>query len=536
MSAAPSPAGGTPASAPAPQENPVKKPLLALAFLGVVAALQGSDPNIAATALVGAARGLDMGSTSLAASISTLALAATAISTGLLADSFGRRKVLQIALIVTIIGDLIVFLAPDTAIYLLGRVIAGIGLGAVYGAAFAYIRAAAKPGKLAAAMGTFTAVLMVATMVFTFVGGALSSLEWRTAFLVIPVACAICFFIVPILLPKEPRLKLPSKDLLGQVLLGVGIIALLGGIGELGKSLTSPVALGGIAVGLILLIAWVVWEARNPNRFFPVSLLKNPIFLAAMVAGFIYNFGNAIVFLQLTNLWQYVNGLKTLEVSIWQLPLLLAGIIAGLVTGRLMSSGKLTSRAVLLLGGTVTAVGLVLLALTHSSTSFWLFFPGEFLVGAGVVIAAVPYGSLILQEAPAKYFGPVSSSRLTIGQFFYALGFAASTIVIDKLTFGGTTAKLEAAGVPATQVGTGLDAVTTYAAQSTAPTTSLGKEALADATASYGVAFATMMYITAVLVLLAGILGYVLLKRAGADADKGTPESVTHPAPSTSSG
>ena len=525
----------TPAAA-TPAQNPVKKPTLALAFLGVLGAIQGSDPNIASTALVGAARGLDMGSTSLAASISTLALAATAISTGLLADSLGRRKVLQVALIVSIVGDLIVFLAPDTAFYLLGRVIAGVGLGAVYGAAFAYIRAAAKPGKLAAAMGLFTAVLMVATMVLTFAGGALSSLEWRTAFLVIPVICAISFFIVPILLPKEPRLKLPSKDLLGQVLLGIGIIALLGGIGELGKSLTSPVALGGIAIGLVLLIIWFVYEARNENRFFPVSLFKNPVFLAAILAGFIYNFGNSIAFLQLTNLWQYVNGLKTLEVSLWQLPLLLAGVIAGLLTGRLMSSGKLSARAVLLLGGVVSAAGLVLLALTHSSKSFWLFFPGEFLVGAGVVIAAVPYGSLILKEAPAKYFGPVSSSRLTFGQFFYAIGFAASTIVIDKLTIGGTTAKLEAAGVPATQVGTGLDAVTTYAAQSTAPTTSLGKEALADATASYGLAFATMMYITAALVLIAGVVGYVLLKRAGDHADDPTPESIKHPAPSTSSG
>ncbi len=525
----------TPAAA-TPAQNPVKKPTLALAFLGVLGAIQGSDPNIASTALVGAARGLDMGSTSLAASISTLALAATAISTGLLADSLGRRKVLQVALIVSIVGDLIVFLAPDTAFYLLGRVIAGVGLGAVYGAAFAYIRAAAKPGKLAAAMGLFTAVLMVATMVLTFAGGALSSLEWRTAFLVIPVICAISFFIVPILLPKEPRLKLPSKDLLGQVLLGIGIIALLGGIGELGKSLTSPVALGGIGIGLVLLIIWFVYEARNENRFFPVSLFKNPVFLAAILAGFIYNFGNSIAFLQLTNLWQYVNGLKTLEVSLWQLPLLLAGIIAGLLTGRLMSSGKLSARAVLLLGGVVSAAGLVLLALTHSSKSFWLFFPGEFLVGAGVVIAAVPYGSLILKEAPAKYFGPVSSSRLTFGQFFYAIGFAASTIVIDKLTIGGTTAKLEAAGVPATQVGTGLDAVTTYAAQSTAPTTSLGKEALADATASYGLAFATMMYITAALVLIAGVVGYVLLKRAGDHADDPTPESIKHPAPSTSSG
>ena len=533
MSATTPPAG---ASAAQPTQNPVKKPGLALAFLGVLAALQGTDPNIASTALVGAARGLDMGSTSLAASISTLALAATAISTGLLADSLGRRKVLQVALIVTIIGDLVVFLAPDTAIYLLGRVIAGIGLGAVYGAAFAYIRACAKPGKLAAAMGAFTAVLMVATMILTFAGGALSSLEWRTAFLVIPIASALSFFIVPILLPKEPRLKLPGKDILGQVLLGLGIIALLGGIGELGKSLTSPIALGAIAVGIVLLVAWVFWEKRDSNRFFPVSILKNPVFVAAIVAGFIYNFGNSVVFLQLTNLWQYVNGLKTLEVAMWQLPLLLAGIVAGLVIGRLMSSGKLSARAVLLLGGVVSAVGMVVLALTHGGTSFWSYLPGTLLVGAGVVIAAVPYGSLILKEAPAKYFGPVSSSRLTFGQFFYAIGFAASTIVIDKLTIGGTTAKLEAAGVPATQIGTGLDAVTTYAAQSTAPTTSLGKEALADATASYGLAFATMMYITAALVLLGGVAGYVLLKRAGDRADDQTIESVKHPAPSTSSG
>ncbi|MFM8773085.1 MAG: MFS transporter, partial [Actinomycetota bacterium] len=225
MSSPTPPAG---ASTSSPAQNPVKKPALALTFLGILAALQGTDPNIASTALVGAARGLDMGSTSLAASISTLALAATAISTGLLADSLGRRKVLQVALIVTIIGDLVVFLAPDTLFYLVGRVIVGIGLGAVYGAAFAYIRAVAKPGKVAAAMGTFTAVLMVATLLLTFLGGALSSLNWRTAFLVIPIASAISFFIVPILLPKEPRLKLPGKDILGQVLLALGIIALLG--------------------------------------------------------------------------------------------------------------------------------------------------------------------------------------------------------------------------------------------------------------------------------------------------------------------
>jgi predicted MFS family arabinose efflux permease len=381
-----------------------------------------------------------------------------------------------------------------------------------------------------------TAMIMVGTTVLTFAGGALSALDWRTAFLVTPAACAISLVITLFLLPKEPRLTRPSNDLLGQVLLGLGIIALLGGIGELGKNLTSPLALGSILLGLVLLIVWFVWESHNEERFFPVSLFRNPMFLGAIVAGFVYNFGNAIGFLQLTNLWQYITGLKTLEVSVWQLPLLLAGVVAGLLIGRMVSNGRLTNHAVVLLGAVMTAVGMVLVALTHSAQSLWAFLPGELLLGAGVVVAAVPYGSLILKVAPAQYFGPVSSSRLTFGQFFYALGFAVSTIMVDKLTIGGTTGRLEAAGVPPSQVGTGLDAVNAYAAQSTEPTTSMGKAALSDAVASYGSAFAITMSVTAVVMLAAGIGGFLLLRRVADEAADEIPESVKHPAVSTSSG
>jgi len=73
----------------------------------------------------------------------------------------------------------------------------------------------------------------------------------------------------------------------------------------------------------------------------------------------------------------------------------------------------------------------------------------------------------------------VTSSRTTIGQFFFAIGFSISTVAIDKLTVGGTLHRLSAAGVPPTQTSTGLDAVTAYAAKSTAPTTSLGHQASA---------------------------------------------------------
>ena len=69
---------------PAPPDQPAPASRWAIPLLGAMAAIQGADPNIASTALVGVSRGLDMagGLLALAASISTLALSASVISTG----------------------------------------------------------------------------------------------------------------------------------------------------------------------------------------------------------------------------------------------------------------------------------------------------------------------------------------------------------------------------------------------------------------------------------------------------------------------
>ncbi|HBS09354.1 MAG TPA: hypothetical protein DEA69_11220 [Microbacterium sp.] len=66
---------------------------LAIPLLGIMGGVQTADPTIASTALVESARALQMdaGLQAIAASVSTLMLAATVISTGLLADRIGRR-------------------------------------------------------------------------------------------------------------------------------------------------------------------------------------------------------------------------------------------------------------------------------------------------------------------------------------------------------------------------------------------------------------------------------------------------------------
>ncbi len=485
---------------------------LAVPFLGFLGAVQGSCPNVASTALVGASRSLHMvGSTqALAASIQTMAIAATVISTGLLADRLGRRNVLMAALIVGAIGNLVVLAAPSPVVYMVGMAITGVGLGAVYGAAFGYLTAVVPRERMAGAMGVFTAVVMAGTVVLTFVGGSLASSHWRLAFLLIPVACLACLAVTPVLLPRVGRITGDELDLPGQGLLMAGVLLVLYSASQFAHSLTSPGTLVPLVLGTVLLVSFFVWESRYEGHFFPVGIFRSPVFVAALCAGFIYTFGTAVAFLQVTNLWQYVNGLATARVAVWQLPLLVAGIVSGLVTGRLMTRG-LTARTTVLAGGVVSAAGFVLLATSHGSTSLLGFLPGLVLTGAGVIIAAVPFGSLILAEAPERYLGPVSSSRTTFGQFFYTIGFSVSAVVIDRLTDGGVVQRMEHAGVPANQLSTGLDAVSVYASNGTAPTTSAGRVAIRDAVVSYGHAFSTMFLLAGGLTLVAGVVAFVLL-------------------------
>lgn len=148
---------------------------------------------------------MDAGLQAIAASISTLMLAATVITTGLLADRIGRRLLLLLALALSALGDLIVAVAVDPALFLTGRALAGVGLGAVYGASFAYIRAVVPQGKIAAAMGSFAAFNAVSMIVVSFIGGSLASVDWRLAFIVVPVVTLMSIPAVLAVLPRQPR-------------------------------------------------------------------------------------------------------------------------------------------------------------------------------------------------------------------------------------------------------------------------------------------------------------------------------------------
>ena len=481
-------------------DKPTALPILFLVFMG---AIQMSDPIVASLALVRATKALSFSPSmqAIAASISTLALAATVVPTGVIADKIGRRKMLVIALVLTAVGDVIAAIAPGAGVFLLGRAITGIGLGAVFACSFGFVRALVTDRALAPALGIFAAMCSIPLFIIMPLGSALAGVSWRAAFLLIPVlsliCAALCFKILPNLAPVSDG----KKEYWGLVALGVGVVGLLIGVSSAAKNILSPNAYVPLIIGILAIVAFIMIEGKATNPTYPVAIFKSPLFLVGALGGFAWNAASAVGTLLSSNLWQYVDGFTPLQASIRQLPIILFSIIASVLAGRIIGKGR-SSVGVLVVGGVITAAGLVLTGILAPESSGILFLAAFSIAFFGCGVMTVPQSQMFVQEAPKEFYGPVTSSRTCVGQLAYALGLAGGAAIASSVT---TSRLMSDANLSS-------DA----AAEETKAFLTGGATAVANIKDYYTAGFTSAMFIFAGLVVLCTLVILLLGRKATA--------------------
>lgn len=486
-----------------------------LALLALLAATQTMDPGIANIGLVEATRSLPIPSSqvALAATIATMAASATVVSFGYVADRIGRRRLLMIALALAVVGELTSAFAVDSTMYLIGRALAGAGLGAVFSAAFAYVKVVAGPQRVNAALGTWTAMFTLFAVVGQLLGGILiHTVSWRVGLLIVPAICLVALLAVPRLLPIVAAVDSDRADVVGQVLLFLGVTGTLYGIANMANSLSSPTTIITLLGGFVCFALFVVVELRIPNAVFPIRLFAKRTFIAAVLTGLLWNFMQGASVLQLSNLWQYVTGWGSERVSFGQLPMAAATVVGAYLVGHWLAKRASVSR-VFMLGGAAAFAGTLTFLLISADSGFLAFLPALLLIGFGIPCFSVPSAALFVAEAPPKYFGAVTSSRLMVGQFGYSLATAVTSVLVNGLTQGGVTKKLQEAGVPDSQIGSAWTSVSDYVRfGASEPATEAGRKALADSGASYVNAFTTTLVIVGSIVLVVAIASAILVK------------------------
>lgn len=491
----------------------------AVLLLGLIGAIQVADPIISSMALAKASDALNFDSSTqaLAAGISTLALAATVIPGGLLADRVGRRLVVSIVVIVSALGQLLTAFSTSAGMYLTGRVITGIALGMVWGGAYGMLKNVSSQKSLGPAMALFNVTNGIIPVIAMVIGGVLIGEDWRYAYFVLPVVSVITFIFIPFVLPKVDRVPGGKNDYFGMLFLAVGVAGLLYGISQATKGVTTPAFLIPVFVGLIALAAFAIRESMSHSPVFPIQMLKHPAFVGAVIMGIFWNFGSGAISQMLPNIWQYVTHVPTGLIGIAQLPATAAGIAGSLVAGALLGRGK-QSRFIAITGYGLLVVGFVDFVFAGTS-GYIAFVPGLVLAGIGYMMNATTQGNLFLGLAPARFFGPVSSSKLVVGQFGYSLGLTGTTTVISILT----VAKVDHITKGAVSGQSNWDTITHFMTYGTTngeansvneALTSAGQKAIEGA---YSAAFAETAAVSAILIAIAGILMFISLSKKGAD-------------------
>jgi EmrB/QacA subfamily drug resistance transporter len=307
----------------------------------LVMLLASLDSTIVSTALptiVGS-----LGGISQLAWVVTAYLLASTITTpvaGKLGDMYGRKVVLQGALVVFLVGSALCGLAENMPMLIAFRGLQGLGGGALLVSTQAVIGDIVSPRERGRYAGLMGGVFGVSTVAGPLIGGLLvDHLSWRWIFYVnLPIGIA-AFVVLQLVLHAPSQRVRHAIDYLGIGLLAGGLtaIVLYTSLGGTTYSWWAGEMILLLVLSIVLSAGFVVAEHYAKEPLVPLFLFRDRVFSVASVLGFIVGvalFGS-VTYLPLY--LQVVRGASPTESGLQMLPLMAGVLIASIGSGQLIT-------------------------------------------------------------------------------------------------------------------------------------------------------------------------------------------------------
>lgn len=390
----------------------------------------------------------------------TLPFAALMLTAGVLGDRIGRKKVFLGGLVLFIIGSAFCGFAGSLTPLIVGRVIQGIGAGAILTGSLALLVSTfSDPPGRAKAIGLWTAVSGVSIALGPLVGGVLiNAFSWSAIFLVnLPIG-VVALILGSSRLKESRNPQASSIDLPGQVLVAAGLTCLVMGlIRAEADGWTSGLILSLLIGSAVLLASFLVLETRTAEPMLPLTLFRNPTFAAACAIASILGFVIVGAMFFSSQYFMAVQGHSALEAGARLLPLTLGIFFLSPPASKI--AGKRGPRIPVMVGALVTTVGFLLMATISVDSSFGSVWWKLLLVGAGIGLMFAPLTVAVMATVPPQRAGLGSSMINTTRITGFTAGAAVlGTIVIQQFTSRIDDA-LQARGVPASTSHTVAEAI-----------------------------------------------------------------------------
>lgn len=423
---------------------------LILSAVAVMLLLASLDQTIVSTALptiVADLGGLDHLSWVVTAYLLTSTVVAPIY--GKLGDLYGRKILMQIAVVIFLTGSVLAGMSNSMTFLIISRAIQGLGGGGLFVLALTVVGDVVPPRQRGKVQGMFGGVFGLSSIAGPLLGGFfVDNLTWHWIFFInLPIGVVALTIFAIAFKPKGVRVK-HRIDYLGALLLTVSLSSVVLVTSLLGQSytITSPLILMLAALALAATVIFVIVELRASEPILPMGLFKFNTFTVMSGVGFVVGMAmfGTMIFLPL-----YLQTVKDVTPTMSGLQLLpmMVGILGGAIgSGQIISrTGKYKFLPVI--GTLVLTAGLLHLTQLRPDTLNWVVSLDMFIVGLGMG-PVMSVGTTAIQNAVPRDMLGVSTAGFTLfRQIGGSIGVAVfGTMFADRLADS-------VAGTPIAEVG-----------------------------------------------------------------------------------
>jgi EmrB/QacA subfamily drug resistance transporter len=362
-----------------------------------------------------------------------LGLAALLLTWGATSDRLGRRFIFVVGLGIFSAASLCCALSTTPTMLNLARAVQGVGGAAMFATSLALLASAFHGRERGTAVGIWGATIGAAVAIGPLVGGALTEgIGWEAIFYVnIPIGIgAIYISLTKVAETKDPNAG--PNDWAGLITFSGGlfllIFALVRGNAEgWGSTLIVSFLIGAA----VLLIVFVVVEARIEHPMFDLGLFRVPTFGGASIAAFTLSASLFSLFLYITLYIQNSLGYSPLHAGLRFLPLSLLSFFVAPLAGRL--SARVPIRALIGTGMALVGLALMLMRGLTASSGWTALLAGFIVAGIGVALVNAPLASTAVSVVPPERTGMGSGINSTFRQVGIATGTAGLGALFQHL-------------------------------------------------------------------------------------------------------
>src|SRR3954451_15981270 len=359
---------------------------------------------------------------------------------GRLGDVYGKERLLMIVLLALALGTLISATASSLWLMILGRVIQGAG-GGIFPLAFSIIRDEFPNERVPGAIGLVSSLLGIgggAGVVFAGIIIEHLSYHWLFWF---PLAMILATaYLTWRYIPESP-VKTPAEiNYRAAALMTLGISGVLLAITETSTwGWGSPKTLGLLAVGVVLIAAWVREELRSREPLVDMRMMAIRGVWTPNAVAFLIGVGMYSSFILLPELVQEPVstggfGASVTSAGLFLLPATIAivvvGQMAGLLERRIGSRGSL-------IGGALFALASYALLVVDRGQQAEIYVAAG-LLGIGIGLSFSAMANLIVQNVRQEQTGVATGMNAvtrTLGGAFG--GQLAATLLAGNLGAAG---------------------------------------------------------------------------------------------------